>query len=164
MENKEPQYARNLIEATLDPLITIDIHGKVMDVNEAMAKATDKTPEKLIGTNFINYFIEKEKAKEVYKEVFSKGYVMNYPLTIIDGILADVLLNGSIYKDEKGKVLGAVIVARDITELKKIEKELTKAKVSAELATGIAEEAKAKAENATRATRPARVLKTKMSC
>src|SRR5204863_4253404 len=49
-----------------------------------------------------------------------------------------------------GKVLGAVVVARDITEQKRIEKELTEAKVFAELATSIAEEAKSKAEEATR--------------
>lgn len=148
-KNEEPQYARNLIEATLDPLITIDVDGKIMDVNEAMIKATDKAREILIDTNFINYFVEKDKAKEVYEMVFSKGWVMNFPLTIIDGVLTDVLLNGSIYKNESGKVLGAVIVARDITELKKIEKALTKSKKSAELATGIAEEAKKSAEIAT---------------
>jgi len=45
--------------------------------------------------------------------------------------------------------LGAVVVARDITEQKRIEKELTEAIVFAELATGIAEEAKSKAESAT---------------
>jgi len=37
----------------------------------------------------------------------------------------------------------------DITWQKRVEKELTEAKVSAELATGIAEEAKSKAESAT---------------
>src|SRR6185312_4635950 len=40
--------------------------------------------------------------------------------------------------------------ARDITEQKRIEKELIEAKVSAELATGIAQVAKSKAEKATR--------------
>ena len=65
-KHQEPQYARNLIEATLDPLITIDVDGKIMDVNEAMVKATDNVREQLIDTNFINYFVEKDKAKEVY--------------------------------------------------------------------------------------------------
>src|SRR4029079_10973487 len=45
--------------------------------------------------------------------------------------------------------LGAVVVARDITEQKRNEKELIEAKVFAELATLIAEEAKGKAETAT---------------
>ncbi|HTB31316.1 MAG TPA: ATP-binding protein, partial [Bacteroidia bacterium] len=147
--NLASQYARSLIEATLDPLITIDVKGIITDVNEAMMKATDRTRENLIGTNFTTYFIETNKATKVYKEVYSKGFILNYPLTIIDGVLTDVLLNGSVYKDELGKVLGAVVVARDITDLKKVEKELTEAKTFAELATGIAEIAKEKAEKAT---------------
>jgi signal transduction histidine kinase len=60
--------------------------------------------------------------------------------------LIDVLFNGSVYKDEQGKVLGVVVVARDITEQKRIEKELIEAKVFAELATAIAEEAQSKSE------------------
>ena len=43
-----------------------------------------------------------------------------------------------------------VIVARDVTDQKRIATELIEAKVFAELATGIAEEAKSKAESATR--------------
>ncbi len=154
MENtkiQDSRYARNLIEATLDPLITINVDGRIMDVNDAMVKATDKTREKLIGSNFTAYFIEVEKAQEAYKEVFSNGSVLNYPLTIIDGVPTNVLLNGSVYKDEQGNVQGAVFVARDITKLKKIEKELTDARIEAESATEIAREAKSKAENAMQA-------------
>jgi PAS domain S-box-containing protein len=143
-------YARSLIEATLDPLVTIDIEGKITDVNEAMVKATDRPREKLIGTYFHAYFIESVKAQEVYKEVFEKGFIMNFPLTIIDGVLTDVILSGSVYKDLQGSTMGAVVVARDITHLKKVEKELIEAKLFAEKATQIAEDAKAKAEKATR--------------
>ena len=142
-------YARSLIEASLDPLITISTEGKITDVNKAMAKITGISRQKLIDTDFSIYFTEPAKAIEVYKEVFAKGYVTNYPLTIIDGKLTEVLFNGSLYKDEQGKVLGAVVVARDITEQKAIEKELIEAKVFAELAAGMAEEAKRNAESAT---------------
>ncbi|MES2003982.1 MAG: ATP-binding protein [Bacteroidota bacterium] len=147
---KESGYARSLIEASLDPLVTISTEGKITDMNEATIQITGFTREKLIGTNFFEYFTEPQKAREVYKEVFDKGFVADYPLTIRDHKLTDVLFNGSVYKDEKGQVLGAVVVARDITEQKRIEKEFIEAKVFAELATGIAEEAKSKAESATR--------------
>jgi len=50
---------------------------------------------------------------------------------------------------EEEKAPGADIVARDIIEQKRIEKELTEARVFAELATGVAEEAQNKAEKAT---------------
>jgi len=142
-------YARSLIEASLDPLVTISTDGKIMDVNDAMVKATDKSREDLIGTLFNRYFVEVEKAQHAYEEVFKNGFVTNFPLTIIDGLLTDVILSGSVYRDLQGNVMGAVVVARDITELKRIEKELTDAKVLAEMALGIAEEAQLKAEKAT---------------
>src|SRR6187399_1305310 len=143
------QYSRSLIEASHDPLVTISTEGKITDMNEALTNITGLTREKLTGTNFFDYFTEPQKAREVYQEVFAKGFVTDYPLTVIDHKLTDVLFNGSVYKDEQGKVLGAVVVARDITEQKRNEKELIEARVFAELATLIAEEAKGKAETAT---------------
>ncbi len=146
------KYSRSLIEASLDPLITISSEGKITDMNEALTKTTGISREKIIGTNFFDYFTEKQKAREVYEEVFAKGFVIDSPLTLLHkkGKFIDVLFNGSVYKDDRGNVQGAVVVARDITEQKIIAKELTEAKISAELATGIAEEAKSKAEVAKR--------------
>ena len=143
------QYARSLIEASLDPLFTISPEGKITDMNNASVEITGKTREQLLGTDFFDYFTEPEKAREGYKEVFAKGFVADYPLTIRDHKLTDVLFNGSVYKDTQGNVLGIVVVARDITEQKRIEKELTEAIVIAEMATKFAEDAKIKAESAT---------------
>ncbi|MFI5129451.1 MAG: ATP-binding protein [Chitinophagales bacterium] len=143
-------YARRLIEASRDPLFTISPEGKITDMNEATVKVTERSAEKLIGTDFFNYFTDPDKARDGYQQVFAKGFVADYPLTIKDGKLTDVLFNGSVYKDEKGNIIGAVVVARDITEQKRFEKELTEAIIFAELATGIAEEAKNKAESATK--------------
>ncbi len=117
-------YARSLIEASHDPLVTISTDGKIMDMNEAMVEVSDMSRVKLKGTDFKNYFSDKEKAKAVYEEVFEKGFVIDYPLTMVDGKLTDVLFNGSIYKDAKGIVQGAVVVARDVMEQKKAENDL----------------------------------------
>jgi len=144
------RYSNSLIEASRDPLFTINIDGKISDINDASVKITEVSRETLIGSDFSNYFTEPLKAKEGYQQVFDKGFVTDFPLTITDGKFTDVLFNGSVYKDDRGKVLGAVVVARVITEQKRIAKELTEAKVIAELATGIAEVAKLKAEEAAR--------------
>jgi len=148
MEKKaqELRYARSLIEASLDPLVTISTEGKITDMNEAWVNITGKTRNNIIDSNFGIYFTEPKKAREVYQEVFTKGFVKDYPLTVIDGALTEVLFNGSVYKGPDGEVLGAVVAARVITEQKRIEKELIEAKVFAELATLIAEEAQSKAE------------------
>lgn len=155
MENirrQESQYARSLIEASLDPLVTISIKGKITDMNEALANITGLSREKLTGTDFFDYFTEPQKAREVYLEVFAKGSVADSPLTLRHkkGKLTNVLFNGSVYKNNSGKVKGVVIVARDVTEQTRIATELTEAKVFAELAAGIAQESKSKAEIAQR--------------
>ena len=119
-------YARSLIEASLDPLFTISLEGKITDMNNASVNIIGVPRENLIGTNFFDYFTNPEKAKEVYQQVFAKGFVADYPLTIRDHKLTDVLFNGSVYKDEQGNIVGVVVVARDMTEQKKFEKSLEK--------------------------------------
>ena len=122
------EYSRSLIEASLDPLVTISTEGKIMDMNVAMMNLTDKNRRQLIGSDFKEYFTDPAKAHEVYQEVFAKGYVVDYPLTMKDGKLTHVLFNGSVYKDGEGNVLGAVVVARDVTQQKLLGNTLTEYK------------------------------------
>ena len=44
---QESHYARSLIEASRDPLVTINTKGKIMDMNEAMLIITEKKREQL---------------------------------------------------------------------------------------------------------------------
>jgi len=116
-------YARSLIEASLDPLVTISSEGKITDVNEASAEVTGVPREQLIGTDFSDYFTEPDKARAGYQQVFSEGFVRDYPLAIrhTTGRITDVFYNASVYRDEKGKVLGVFAAARDVTERKRFE-------------------------------------------
>ena len=125
-QKQTSQYARSLIEASLDPLVTISPEGKITDVNEATAKVTGVRREELIGTDFANYFTEPEKAREGYQQTFARGFVTDYPLTIRhrDGRLSHVLYNASVYRDVNNNVLGVFAAARDITPLKRAEVEL----------------------------------------
>jgi PAS domain S-box-containing protein len=118
-------YARSLIEASMDPLVTISAEGKITDVNEGSIKVTGWPRETLIGTDFCDYFTEPNKAREGYQAAFSKGSVTDYPLTLRhkEGHLAEVLYNASVYKDPLGRVLGVVAVARDVTLQKKAGEE-----------------------------------------
>ena len=145
------QYTLSLIEASLDPLVTINTGGKITDMNEALVNITGMARDELTGSDFFNYFTEPQMAREVYLEVFKKGSVADAPLTLRNknGKLTDVLFNGSVYVDDLGNVLGVVIVARDVTDQKRVANELIEARVFAELATEIAEEQKINAEKAT---------------
>jgi PAS domain S-box-containing protein len=120
------QYTRSLIEVSLDPLVTISAHGKITDVNNATERVTGVNRDKLIGTDFADYFTDPGKAREGYQLVFFEGFVTDYPLAIrhLSGKVTDVLYNASVYRDRNGNILGVFAAARDITETKKIEKAL----------------------------------------
>jgi PAS domain S-box-containing protein len=126
LQKQTASYTRNLIEASLDPLVTISAGGKITDVNEATVRATGVPREGLIGTDFSDYFTEPEKASRGYRQVFDRGAVTDYPLTILhkDGAVMDVLYNASVYRDNGGNVLGIFAAARDITARKRVEDEL----------------------------------------
>jgi PAS domain S-box-containing protein len=113
-------YARGLLEASLDPLVTISPEGKITDVNKATELATGVNRELLIGSDFSNYFTEPPKANEGYRKVISEGFVRDYPLTIrhVSGSTMNVLYNATVYENEAGRVQGVFAAARDITERK----------------------------------------------
>ncbi len=112
-------YARSLIEASLDPLVTISPEGKITDVNKATELATGLGRERLIGSNFSDYFTEPDEANTGYQKVISDGQVRDYPLTIrhTSGRTTHVLYNATVYRNEAGRVEGVFAAARDVTEL-----------------------------------------------
>jgi PAS domain S-box-containing protein len=75
-------YNRSLLEASLDPLVTIGMDGRIQDVNEAIVKATGVVRGELIGSDFSTYFTEPDNAKAGYEKVFAEGVVRDYELSI----------------------------------------------------------------------------------
>ncbi|MFZ2724915.1 MAG: response regulator [Methylococcaceae bacterium] len=119
-------YARSLLEASLDPLVTIGVDGKIMDVNAATEKVTGVQRELLIGSDFCDYFTEPNKARTGYQQIFSQGFVTDYALAIQhrEGGITEVLYNASVYHNNEGKVAGIFAAARDITDKKKAEQQM----------------------------------------
>lgn len=126
LQMQASQYARSLIEASLDPLVTISAAGSLIDVNEGTTRVTGVLRENLIGTDFSDYFTDPEKARAGYQQVFSRGSVTDYPLTIrhLHGGRTNVLYTASLYKDVRGNVLGVFAAARDVTAQRKAEAEV----------------------------------------
>ncbi|MBU0488680.1 MAG: PAS domain-containing protein [Bacteroidetes bacterium] len=141
-EKSAAQYSRSLIEASRDPLVTISHDGKITDMNEALVRITGISRRVLTGTDFISLFSDPQKAGDGYQRVFQNGFVTDFPLTIggTEGKLTEVLFNGAVYKNEVEIVLGAVVVARDVTDQRIFEKEMIEAKTQAEQATKRAED------------------------
>jgi PAS domain S-box-containing protein/putative nucleotidyltransferase with HDIG domain len=120
------RYVRRLIEAALDPFVTIGPDGSITDVNRAMEQAAGVARDRLIGTDFAAYFTDPDDASIGYRRVLDEGLVRDYPLTLrnVSGDTIDVLYNATTYVNEAGELQGVFAVARDITALEEAESEI----------------------------------------
>jgi PAS domain S-box-containing protein len=121
-------YNRSLIEASMDPLVTISSLGTITDVNTATEKITGYSRTELIGTDFSEYFTDREKARAGYRLAFAQGMVHDYELDIRhrDGHFTPVLYSASVYRNREGEVIGVFAAARDMSARKLAEEELSK--------------------------------------
>jgi PAS domain-containing protein len=117
-------YSLCLIEVITDPVFVINTNNSITQVNLAAINKTDVIKYKLIGSDITKYFTEPQKMISVIKEIFLYGFINDQYLVLMDGQLTDVLVNGAIYKNDENVVMGAVIVAKDVTDKMRVEKKL----------------------------------------
>jgi PAS domain S-box-containing protein len=111
-------YARSLLEASLDPLLTISAQGLITDANQATERATGRSWAELVGCDFGQVFTEPDRAREGVRQAFLQGAVNDWPLAMrhADGSVRQMLTNASVYRDANGAVAGVLAAARDVTE------------------------------------------------
>jgi PAS domain S-box-containing protein len=120
-------YTRSLLESNIDALMTTDPRGIITDVNKQMEALTDCTRDELIGAPFKRYFTDPDRAQMAIDRALSEGKVTNYELTARarDGTLTVVSYNATTFHDRDRRLQGVFASARDMTELKAIERALT---------------------------------------
>ncbi len=127
-------YTRSLLESNIDALMTTDPRGIVTDVNKQMEALTGCTRDELIGAPFKNYFTDPDRAEAGIRRVLAEGKVTNYELTARDrdGRLTVVSYNATTFYDRDRRLQGVFASARDMTELKAIERSLQQKNVELE--------------------------------
>lgn len=123
-------YARGLLEASLDALMVIDRDAAIIDVNEALVNISGRSRESLIGSPFRDLFDDKERAVLGVDRTFKDGKVQNFELTLLNtrGEAVPVSFNATVYRDSEGVVQGIFAAARDIRERLVMVQELEEAR------------------------------------
>ncbi len=119
-------YTRTLIEASLDPLVTIDPEGLVTDVNEAAVRSFGQARAELIGRTLAEFFTEPECAREGWRRALAQGSVTDFALAIRhgSGMVVDMLYNASVFRGPGGAVEGVFLVGRDVSQMRAVERAL----------------------------------------
>ena len=131
LEQSEEHY-RNLIEATNAGIYEMDfINDKFTYVNNVMCKLTGWTKEELLSMSPSKMLTENSIKDWIMRlDAMNKGdYIektFEYEAKIKDGSTIWILITSQYKEDEKGKVIGARVIAIDITEAKRSREEVKK--------------------------------------
>ncbi|MBM4782228.1 MAG: PAS domain S-box protein [Archangiaceae bacterium] len=131
----ESAYTRSLVEANLDPLVTLDAAGRITDVNRATEQLLHRTRDELMSAPFHTLFTEPESARAFFEQVRTKGQVTDWPLEPrSDGAGRRALLfNGT--ELPAATVSGRVLAtARDVTAIQQAQASLAEASRAAKTA------------------------------
>ncbi|GAB3172575.1 PAS domain S-box protein [Telluribacter humicola] len=125
---------RGIFENLQDIYVRIDRQGLITMVSPSVFKRSGYTPQEVLGRNISEFFIEPQLIHAALIRLRRDKSLRNFevPLRVKDGSERQFMLNMLLFPDENGKPLEIAALARDITELKKNEQELRKAKEQAE--------------------------------
>ena len=135
-------FLDQILENMLDPLFVLEMDGRIRLVNRAVLELLSFELGELLGQSARLVFAGAPVMQETIAE---RGFVKNIELKIRtkSGHEIPVFLSGSSFKDKSGRLVGMILVAKDITDRKKLEGEILQAeKLSAvgRLASGVAHE------------------------
>jgi len=139
---EELQNSRSLLlaitEGTTDAIYAKDIQGRYLIANSSVARFVGKSQAEIIGQDDRALFSEADADQIMAgdRRVMNKGQTLTYEefLTLADGLHTFLAIKGPM-RDASGEVIGLFGVARDITDRKRYEEMLLKAKEAAEDAT-----------------------------
>lgn len=133
----------NILWSIADGVITVDITGRVTSINPAAQRIISITPEEIIGQPYEGLFDVKENFTSLLLDTIRTG--KEHVGVCIDvpfrGHMIYVSTSTSVLRDGVGRFIGAVAVFNDISETRRLQKQVIRADRLAalgELAAGIA--------------------------
>lgn len=123
----EEKY-RSVMEATPDPIVVYDMTGKVTYMNPAFTRVFGWEPDDCVGKR-MDHFVPKENWEETQagiEKIVSGQKIVGVETRRLtkSGQLTEVSIRGGVYRDVKGHPIGSVIAHRNITDLRRLERQV----------------------------------------
>ncbi|MBI4619122.1 MAG: PAS domain S-box protein [Desulfobacterales bacterium] len=128
-------FLERILESSADSIVTTDMDGKITFVNAGAEVIFGYEKGEAIGTHISQYYAHGlEEAKKVGKIVKEEGRLHFGEIDFLkkDGTGITLSMSYDLLRDDKGIIIGMVAVGKDVTEKKRIERELIQTKDSLE--------------------------------
>jgi PAS domain S-box-containing protein len=140
------EYLENLIESSLDAIITVDPRGLVTFISVGGQKMFGYPSDQIIGTAVRTYWTRGPRDFRAFRRALAaKGRLQNHEteLWTADGEIRWVNISASLLYDTDGRALGVAAVVKDFTEHRRLHQHGMRAERLAAaglLAAGVAHE------------------------
>jgi PAS domain S-box-containing protein len=131
----EEKY-RNIFENVQDVFYTTDFQGGLVTISPSIERYSGYRPDEIIGKHVRTFFMNEDDYQKLDSAVSSQGVLNDYEMLMKrkDGTAIYVSVTARVVFDKDGQPVGTEGVMRDITERKRAEQDLSKAKEAAEAA------------------------------
>ncbi|HYB21753.1 MAG TPA: Cache 3/Cache 2 fusion domain-containing protein [Thermodesulfobacteriota bacterium] len=125
---KTKDYLENIVQSSVDAIVTTDPKGRITFVNRAMEELVGRPQEDMIGAPIYQFYLEGiSEARKIMSILREKGSLKNHETTALKASgTVSILTSASLLRDETGQIIGTLGVFKDLTEKKKLEEELKK--------------------------------------
>ena len=124
------QEINSIMETVPDLIYMLDLNGKLINWNKAVEEKTGYTEDELkdkIGLELIHPD-DRESAADVIRETYQKEYATReLRLFVKGGEPFPHFFSAKVKRDDNEKVMGLVVAAKDVTDLKQLEDQLRQA-------------------------------------
>lgn len=117
-------YAQNVVESISNGVITVDRRGEVASINHVACEMLGVSPETAQGAHYARLLSGGSCELE---PTIEKGIsIREKEMTCVggDGVKIEASVSASQLRNETGEALGAVVVLRDLKEIRKLEEQL----------------------------------------
>src|SRR5881396_1081208 len=126
--DKARAYAESLIKNAPDPVFVSDLHGKLLQANDAAYSLLGFRTAEVVEQS-LSRFISVDETREfmaALREVVARGVTRNARLTprSASGEVIPTTLNASALRDPDGTVIGAIGILRDMRAYEMVVREL----------------------------------------
>ena len=118
-------YAKNIINSSLDMIIAVDTKRRIIEFNAAAQKTFGYTQEEVLGKHIRMLYAATDEATAIYQKTVETGQCSKDILNKRkNGDVFPCLLSASILRDVQGEPIGYMGISRDITSQKQAEETL----------------------------------------
>jgi PAS domain S-box-containing protein len=126
LRENEERY-RLLLKSSPDPIIVYDMQGRATYVNPAFEQTFHFSSEEVLGkpVDFVPEESWPDTRKHIARMLSGKTiHLFETRRLTKEGRILDVQISSTIYKNRDGKQAGNIVILRDISTQKQVEKEL----------------------------------------